>query len=394
MSLFDKLFGSRPAVPNTKGYFEALTLYNPVFYSRAGSIYEMEKTRSAIDSFATHCSKLKPNVMGSQKGRLERSLQFSFNDWQTTSQFLRRVATLYEAENTVFLVPIMDVRGKTVGAFPVTPQRCEIVEDTSGVLYLRYEFSNGKHVAVEYNRCGVLINRQYESDFFGSSNAALNPTLDMIDTQAQGIQHGIKSAAAIRFIGRIAKTIRDDELKAEQERFKTLNLSADNNGGALIVDSRYAEIKQIESKPFVVDAEQMRVINENVLEYFQTNEKILKNEWDEVVWAAYYEGKVEPFALQLSLVITRMFFTPREIALGNEIFFSSNRLQFAPIKDKISYVVNLFDRGMLNRDDGREVFQMPPLPDGEGQEYYIRGEYVPTAQKTEITQTGGGDDDP
>ncbi len=85
---------------------------------------------------------------------------------------------------------------------------------------------------------------------------------------------------------------------------------------------------------------------------------------------------MEPFALQASLVLTKMLFTEREIAHGNEFLLSANRLQFASTKDKVEIITQLFDRGMLERDEGREIMQMPPLPNGQGKGFYIRGEYV------------------
>ena len=397
MGLFERLFGQSKTDQAIRGYFQTLTAYNPVFYSRSGGLYEAAETRAAIHTFATHCSKLKPNVGGPQRGQLERKLQFAMNPWQKTSQFLYRAATIYDVENTCFLVPVLNERGRTVGAFPVLPSRCEIVEGTDKKLYLRYEFQSGKHAAVEYDRCGVLVQHQYKNDFFGESNAALDNTLDLMDVQNQGIQAGIKQAAAIRFMAKLATTVRPDDLKAEQERFRNLNLSADNNGGVLIFDTKYADVKQIESKPFTVDADQMKLIQESVFNYYGTNEKILRNEWDEQVWTAYYEGKVEPFALQMSLVLTGMIFSEREIALGNEIQFSANRLQFASTKDKAEIIQQLFDRGMLEPDEGREIMQMPPLPNGQGKGFYIRGEYVSVsdrqtpAGKPAVEKEGTGD---
>lgn len=114
----------------------------------------------------------------------------------------------------------------------------------------------------------------------------------------------------------------------------------------------------------------------NVYEYFGTNEKILRNEYDENSWQAFYEGKVEVFALQLSLVLTGMFFSQAQILAGNELTFSANRLQFANMSTKLAFCRDMFDRGMINQDEAREVMQMPPLPDGKGQNYYIRGEYI------------------
>ena len=87
-------------------------------------------------------------------------------------------------------------------------------------------------------------------------------------------------------------------------------------------DNKYADVKQIESKPFVVDADQMKAIQANVFNYFGTNEKILQNSFDEETWGAYYEGKIEPFAIQLSLVMSNMTFTDRELAQNNSIMWT------------------------------------------------------------------------
>lgn len=375
MGLFETIFKGAKTDNALKGYFQTFTAYSPSFYSRRGGLYEMDATRAAIHAIATHCSKIKPHVSGSANKRLEHQLQFRANPWQTTSQFLYRLATILEVENTAFIVPTLDEYGKTVGVFPILPSRCSLMRDASDTLYLRYEFSTGKHAAMEFSRCGVMTKMQFEDDFFGSSNKALSPTLDLLAVQNQGIQEGIKSSASLRFMAQLGKSIRPEDLQAEQNRFKELNLSAKNNGGVLIYDTKYADVKQIDSKPYVIDADQMKIINENVYNYFGVNEKILRNEWDESVWNAFYEGKVEPFALQLSLVLSGMFFSSRELAAGNEITFSANRLQFATTSAKLETVKSLFDRGMLNRNEGREIFQMSNLgPDGDT--YYVLAEYL------------------
>ena len=381
MGLFERLFGPSKTDKAIKGYFQTLTAYQPVFYTRSGGLYEAAETRAAIHAFATHCSKLTPNVLGPQQKQLERRIRYAMSLWQKTSQFLYRTATIFEVENTCFLAPVLDNRGRTIGAFPVVPSRCEIVEGNDGTLYLRYVLMNGKTAAVEYDRCGVLVQMQYRDDFFGESNSPLDSTLDLLDVQNQGIQAGIKQAAAIRFMAKLGTAVRPDDLKAEQQRFRDLNLSADNNGGVMIFDTKYADVKQIESKPYTVDADQMKLIKENIYDYFGISEKILRNEWDEQTWAAYYEGRIEPFALQLSLVLTGMFFSDREQAVGNEITLSANRLQFASTKDKVNIITQLFDRGMLSQDEGREIMQMSPLPDGKGNVYYVRGEYIPKDQR-------------
>ena len=111
-----------------------------------------------------------------------------------------------------------------------------------------------------------------------------------------------------------------------------------------------------------------------------TNMEILQNKFDENIWNAYYEGKIEPFAIQLSLVMTNMTFTEREIACGNAIVFSANRLQYASNTTKLQVSTQLFDRALLNRNSVMDIWNMPHVENGD--KYYIRKEY------TEVSELG------
>ena len=92
--------------------------YTPVFTNAPESIYEMEITRAAIHSFATFCSKLKPEVTGSARAALGKTLQYRANPFMSTSQFLYRVATILSVNNTAFIVPMENEYGQTMVSFP------------------------------------------------------------------------------------------------------------------------------------------------------------------------------------------------------------------------------------------------------------------------------------
>lgn len=362
--------------------------YTPVFTNAPESVYEMEITRAAIHSFASFCSKLKPEVSGSAKKQLERTLQFKPNPFQDTTKFIYRIATILAVNNTAFIVPIEDEFGGLAGYYPLLPQNCEVL-DVGGVPYLRYTFSNGQRAAIEFDRVGVLTQFQYTDDFFGETNAALRPTMQLIHANNQGIINGVKNSASIRFLAKIANMLAPEDIAKERKRFTEDNLSLDNQSGMIIYDQKFADVKQVDSKPFTVNALQMQQINENVFNYFGTSAEILQNKYDENQWNAYYEGKIEPFALQLSLVMSNMTFTPREIAHGNAITFSANRLQYASNQTKLNISTQLFDRGLLNRNSVMDIWNMAHVEDGD--KYYIRKEYTEISQlgKEEITNAGG-----
>lgn len=376
MGLFEKIFGPKPAqqADSTSAYFKTLTAYIPAFTSWQGSIYEMELTRTAIHAVANHASKLKPEVVGSARAKLGATLAVSPNDYMNTSQFLYRLATILYMDTTAFIVPLTDPTGSTLtGYYPLLPQRTEILE-FQGEAWLRYSFANGQRAAIEFSRVGVLTRFQYADDFFGSGNKALSPTLDLLTIQREGMEEAVKSAATIRFMAKLGQTLRPEDIKKERDRFAEDNLSADNKSGVMMFDAKYADIKQIESKPWLIDAEQMALINANVFSYFGVNEAILQNSFDEDAWNAFYEGAIEPFALQLGLEMTRMTFTRAERARANGIMFSSNRLQYASNTTKVSVVTQLVDRGLMSNYGAAEVFNLPKPPGEE--RWVIRGEYI------------------
>lgn len=376
MGLFDRLFGRRPEPRGEfQGTFKMLDGYVPHFTSFSGGMYESELVRSAINAIATHISKLNVETRGSAKPALQNKLKKGPNEFQTWSQFLSRAATIFYCNNTVFIIPVWDDYGQISGVYTPLPHRCEVVQ-YSGVPYLRYEFGWGVHAAVELEYCGVMTRMQYHSDFFGESNRALFPTMDLIHIQNQGIEEGVKSAATYRFMAKAGNFTKTEDLANERKRFTAANLSRDAEGGGLLLfPNTYNDIKQIEVRPWVVDAEQMKIIKDNVCEYFGVNEDILQNKFDSETWSAFYEGCVEPFALQFSEVMTRMLFTFREQSEGNLVMATSNRLQYMSNTDKLAVVSQMADRGLMTRNELREIFNLVPLPSPYGDQIPARGEY-------------------
>ena len=387
MGLFEKLFPKPVKEKAIDGYFKTLSAYTPAFTTYAGGIYEMELTRAAIHSFASQCGKLKPEIVGSAYKNLGKILQFKPNPYMDTYKFIYRLATILSVDTTAFIVPLYAQDYETiVGYYPLLPQRTEIVQVT-GEPWLRYTFSNGQKAAIELSRVGILTQYQYKDDFFGGGNKPLLSTMQLLDIQKQGIEEGIKQSAILRFMAKIGQTLRPEDIKKERDRFAKDNLSSDNKSGVMMFDAKYSDVKQIESKPFIVDADQMKIIQTNVYNYFGTNEKILQNDWTEDSWNAFYEGKIEPFALQLSLVMSNMTFTPHELSFGNQIMFTANRMQYASNKTKLEVSSQMFDRGILTTNQVMDIWNMAHVEDGDKR--YIRREYT---EIDKIDYDRGGED--
>lgn len=375
MGLFDKIRKKETMSQRVDEYFKLMNAYTPAFTTFEGSLYEMELTRAAVHCFATHISKLKPEVKGSGNEMLERTLQFRPNPIMDTKKYLYRLATVYAVDNTAFIAPLYDQYGALIGFYPLATNKCTIV-DYNGLKYLRYNFVNGNYGAIELDKAGIMNQYQYDDELIGESNRCLKPTMDLIHSQNQAIVEGVKQSASLRFLAKLAQTLKAQDIEAERKRFTESNLSSANSGGVLLFDQKYEDVKQINSQPFVVNADQMNQIKENVFNYFGTNEHILQNNFTSAEWSAYYEGKIEPFAIEASLVHTNMTFNRRELAFGNEIIFTANRLQYMSNEEKLNTVTQLFDRGFLTHNQGLEIFNMAAVENGDKR--YIRKEYTET----------------
>lgn len=387
MGLFDKIFKRPVPRGQPEGYFTTFSAYTPVFTTWGGKIYESELVRAAINARATHISKLKVQVQGTAKPKLQTKLRSGPNEWQTWGQFLYRLSTILDVNNTAFVVPVMDDYLEISGIFPVLPAQCEIVQYNDEP-WLRYEFRAGQFASIEMRYCGIMTKFQYSDDFFGEDNRALRPTMELINVQNQGIGEAVKSAATYRFMAKLTNFAKPEDLAKERQRFTKDNLKA-GDGGILLFPNTYSEIQQIKSAPFVVDADQMKLIQTNVYNYFGVNEDVLQNKAYGDAWAAFYEGAVEQFSIQFSDVATKMLFSERERASGSLLMATANRLQYMSNADKLNVSAQMADRGIMNRDEIREIWNLPPLPGGQGQAYTIRGEYYLLGADGSVTKQGG-----
>ena len=400
MGLFERLFGKKaadaPANVKAQHTFQLLDGYTPAFHTWNGSVFESDLIRAALDAHGRHASKLQFNVQGAAKPNLQNRLKVQPNPFNTWSQFQYRTAVILNARNTAFLVPTRGEYGEANGVTNIVPERWELVE-YNGAPYIRFTLQNNKRLACSLFEVGILTRYQYRSDLFGESNDAMKPVLDLIEMQRQGIQEGIKNGATYRFSAQSDNWATDEDLASEMDRFNKFTFqNRKAAGGMILFPNTYTNVQQLKQDGYKVDADQMKLIKENVYDYFAVNEEIIQNKAFGDQWLAFYEGAIEPFAIQLSDVMTRMFFNERERQFGNRIWFTSNRLQYMSNADKMNAVGQLADRGLATRNELREILNLAPLPDPLGNQIPARGEYYdvtnPPDDKVGGDQNGGNND--
>ena len=385
MGLFDSIFRpnkakeSQKALKEAKGFFTTLTAYRPAFTTWNGAIYESLIIRSSIDARARHISKLKVETYGSANPSLQSKMRLAPNQWMTWSQFLYRVSTITDVYSNCIITPVFDDYMTITGYYPILPTRTEII-DYKGEPWLRYKFSNGEVGAVEFKKCAIITRHQLKNDFFGEPNNALDETMKLLHIQREGVEEAVKNTSTFRFMAKLNNFAKPEDLKKEAQRFTRENLSTESEaGGFLLFPSTYSDIRQIDVKPYTVDADQLKLIYSNVYNYFGVNEDVLQNKAIGDSWSAFYEGAIEPFSIMLSESMSKAIFSERERAQGSGLIATANRLQFMSNADKLTISSTMLDRGVMSINEIRDIWNLAPVEDGDRR--IIRGEYYDASEK-------------
>lgn len=395
MGMLEKIFGRReqPAGLKNAQVFKMLEGYSPAWTTWKGSVYEADLIRASLDAWGRHAAKLKPNMKGSAMPELQNRLKVRPNQFQEWSQFLYQNATILGARNNAFIIKTRADDGTPTGIINIVPESWELVE-YEGEPWIRFILKDNKRRAERLAEVGILTRFQYKSELFGESNEALRPVLDLISMQRQGITEGIKNGNSYRFYAKSDNWASDEDISEEMQRFNKFTFGNKKTaGGVLIFPNTYEDIHEMKPGGYTVDKEQQQLIKTNVFDFFCTNEDIIQNKAYGDTWLAFYEGFVEWYSIQLGEVTSGMLFTDRErVGYGNQMFFTSNRLQYMSNADKLNAVTQLGDRGLATRNELREILNLDPLPEPLGNQIPTRGEYY-DATNPPKGKTGGGKGD-
>lgn len=392
MGLKEWLFGEEePKKAKESHNFQLLSSYNPVHTDWYGSIYENSLVRSAIEAKARHISKLKIELQGSAKPKLKARLKHYPNPWMTWAQFLARCSTILDCTNNLFIVPVRDEKTfETIGFFPVLPERVKLVEDKKGKLWLKYKFVSNTYGAVKFDECAYLVKHQYKSDLFGEDNTALKSTMDLIAVQESSIKNAVQNSNNYRFIAEVSNFTDPEDLSEERKRFTEYNLKGEDTDGVLLFPNTYTNVKEVTSKYYTVDTEQMNYIKTNVYDYFGVNEDVIQGKATSEQLDAFFNLAIEPFAIALSEAMSRAIYTDEERSYGNHVYVNANRLQYMSVNEKVAMAQQLGDRGILTINEIRELFNYEALPDGDVA--VIRGEYYTLQDKLGEQPTTEGEE--
>lgn len=372
-NLFSMFFGNKKQTqPITQTQLQLLNNYDAHFTTLSNNTYDSKVARQCIDRIATHCAKLIPkhiqdSISNNIKGDINFLLSNQPNPIMTKFDFIYKTISMLYTDSNAFVYIAKDKEGFITGFYPVLAQSYNLLQDVSGKIYLQFKFINGQIYTIPYLELIHLRLFYNKHDIFGSGNGVLKTDIDTAHTASEGIKNAIKTSNKLRGILQFTNAmLKEKDVKASRDRFvKDFISNLDDDTGIAGLDGK-AEYKEINMKPITLDREQLEQVNYNIFDYYGISEKIVKNNFNSVEWNAFFEGVIEPRAIQLSDAFTNKIFSYKARKDGHRIVFTTNRLQYASLDSKINLIKVAGAYGLLTKDDGREILDMAPLGGEEG----------------------------
>lgn len=398
-SLFKALFGNGESQPTQKSQtrLQLLNGYNPTYIPVTFDNSNLVKT--AINTIATHCSKLNPlhiqSIQGSTNpinGNINRILNLQPNPLMTTTDFIYKVVyTLFEANNSFIFIK-KDKAGMIEGFYPITAGKYELLEDTSNTVWLRFKFVNGKTYTLPYTDVIHLRRFFHNHDIYGDDNQTLRRPVEVAGTAMQGIDNAVKTTSFLRGILKTTQSMlkEKDTLKLKDDFVRDF-MNIENESGIAVLDSK-CDFTPINNTPISLSKDQLDYTKANIYDYFGINEKIIQSKFTSEEWNAFYESVIEPVAIAMGQAFTARIFSHKAIKEGHQIVFSTNRIRYAKTETKIQLIKETAVLGIITVDEAREVLDMPPLGGEEGKKR-IQTLNVVDATKANDYQIGGGTED-
>ena len=359
-SLIDRFRAIKRSLTNWREFGSFTSMFIP--FGR--NIYKSDIVRYCIRPLADHTSKANPVC---KDKKLEMMLRMRPNPFMNGKAFLYKVRTMYELTNTAFIMILRDAPekgNKPIGFYPVPYASFEALQAPSGEIYIQFSMPNGQQLILAWADLIVLRKDYNDSDIAGDDNSPILETLDLISTSNQGISNAVKSTANLRGIIKSTKSmLNPKDLKTMRDQFVEDYMGISNEGGVAALDATQ-EFKAIEMNPTITSWAQMREFRENCFRYFGVNDDIIMSKQKPEQMQAFYESKIEPFLIELSLEMTSKLFTSIEISHGNTVQYEADTIQFMSTAEKLS-LVQMVDRGALTPNEWRAALNLHPLPGGD-----------------------------
>ena len=381
MGLLD-IFKPKQQAPTTTDINIVNTPFTHATYASNGNTYSNPTIRGAVDTIARNGAKLRPyhsTGNGMSESYLNDLLQNTPNEYMTGYDLMYKVISQLFQDNNAYIFINKDDKGKVLSLFPLKSSNVQLGLDKNNQLFVKYTYPTGEVFYFDYADTIHLKRHLNNEELTGESNNAIDSLIRLSNAQFTGNVTAIENGSYIRGILKVKKAIvKDEQMKKVKEDFARSFLSLENSAGLVAVDESTDYIP-IDSKGLNLNEFQFDTVSNLIYDYYGVSKKIINNDYNENEWQAFYEGILEPLAMQLSQEFTRKIFTKREIQFNNRIIFEPSKLQYSSNESKVKILKELLPMGLYTINEARELLNLPLLNPAEGNKRLQSLNYIDSA---------------
>ncbi len=385
MEWFDRLFRRKP---KTTKLAPTMNGFAPIYTQFGTNIYMSDVVQQALKCIVDEMKKLNPthvrfkdsDPMPIKKSSVQRVLDDP-NPLMTTSEFLEKVVWLLLLNYNAFIIPTYytwvddktgEERRRYESLYPINPDQVDFIEDASNRLFVTFTFWNGYKTTIAYDdvihlKYNYSVNEYMGGDMNGQPNhEALLKTLQLNSDLLKGVAKAMNASYAVNGVVKY-NTLMDDGKteKALQELEAKL---ANSESGFLPLDLK-AEFIPLEHKSAIVDENTLKFVDEKILRNFGVPLDILRGDYSQETYNAFYQKTLEPLIIAMSQAFTKKMFTSREKAFGNRVELYPKELVFMTVQQTLEMINILAPTGALFENEKRVALGLKPLPELEGKRY-------------------------
>jgi len=366
-SFFKNIFGGKGETQQEMQHAVLLS-GTPYYTNNSGNTYDISLARACIHTIANHSAKLQPKYLINNTLQAKSKLQYLLgtrpNPYMSTFDFIYKTISMLYSSNNVFVYCHSDKNGNIDGFYPIPYKNFELLE-ARGKFFGRFICNNSIPLVVPYEELIHLRRHFNEDDFVGSNQLkVLEPTKKLNDSVVESIVNGVQTSNKLQGLLKATTIVQDDELESMKNKFVDSYMSLSNTSGVAILDKKL-EFQQIKLEPVLIDEKHMEAVSNDLFRYYGISENIVQSNYSESEYDAFYNGIIEPLAIQFSEELTSKILTEREIQSGAKIILSAERMGYASMETRVKAIQTLMPLGILSINESRKIMEMDDIENGE-----------------------------
>lgn len=376
MSILTEFINKFKKDKENKKYAERFFGGTPIFSQFGQNIYASDVVQQAISCIVTEMKKISPvhiRENGNDSIPVNEDLQRLLNqpnERMTQSDFLEKVYWQLFLNYNAVIIPtyIKNTDGTKhyTGLYPIQPTSITFLQDTSGKLFVKFNFLNGYETTLRYSDVIHLKYRYSVNEFMGGNefgqpdNQALLKTLELNHTLLEGVAKALKSSFAINGVVKYNTLLDDGKM---DKNIKELEEHLKNNESGLLPLDIKGEFIDLKRNIQLIDDKTLKFIDSKILRHFGVSLPILTGDYTKSQYEAFYQKTLEHLIKSIGEAFTMVLFTDREKSFGNKIIFYPHELIFMDTSQKIELFDLLVDSASCYQNELRTAFGMRPLPE-------------------------------